>query len=141
MQKDQLLKLRENIVAATQEIALNGDASPEERLQILMNTVRDGRADVNVLTKVFELVSDLDGDDQKLPMMLDLLYEVDNLLAADDDSDAQPNRQPAADAESTNQNAAQNTAKPAAPTIEDAVAGEFANDNPPKPITVVSDEG
>lgn len=77
MQKDQLLELRNKIVQSTREIALKGEGSPAERLQVLMSIIRDGDADVEVLSGAFELAESMQGDEDKLTAMLDLLYEVD----------------------------------------------------------------
>ena len=77
MQKDQLLELRRKIVQTAQDIALHGEGTPEERLQVLLDVVRSGDASIDVLTKVYELSGEIESDDEKLTALLDLLYEVD----------------------------------------------------------------
>lgn len=49
MHKDQLLELRSKIVSSAQEIALNGNGSPDERLQVLLTIIRDGAASLDIL--------------------------------------------------------------------------------------------
>lgn len=85
MQKEQLLELRDKILRSTQEIALRGEGSPAERLQVLMSIIRSGNASIEVLAKAYELVQSTGSDDDKMTALLDVLYEVDAMLAAGDD--------------------------------------------------------
>jgi len=85
MHKEQLLELRNRILQSTQEIALRGEGSEAERLQILLSIVRSGNANVEVLTRAYELVQSSENDDDKLSVLLDVLYEVDAKLAAEDE--------------------------------------------------------
>ena len=85
MHKEQLLELRNRILQSTQEIALRGEGSEAERLQILLSIVRSGNANVEVLTRAYELVQSSESDDDKLSVLLDVLYEVDAKLAAEDE--------------------------------------------------------
>lgn len=80
MDKEQLLELRNKIMQSTQEIALRGDGSPMERFQVLMNLVRGGNVSFDVLAKTYELAQSVEGDDEKLSALLDILYEVDAKL-------------------------------------------------------------
>lgn len=80
MHKDQLLELRSKIVSSAQEIALNGNGSPDERLQVLLTIIRDGAASLDILAKTYELIQQGSVDDDKLNALLDLLYEVDEQL-------------------------------------------------------------
>jgi len=95
MQKDQLLELRNRIVHSTQEIALKGTGSPVERLQVLMSIIHDGEASTEVLTRAFELAQSIEGDDDKLTSLLDLLYAIDVKLG---EEEASSESQPAQDA-------------------------------------------
>ena len=89
MQKEQLLELRSKILQSTQEIALRGEGSPAERLQILLSIVRNGDANLEILTKAYELAQSSVGDDDKLTALLDVLYEVDaKISAAGENEDA-----------------------------------------------------
>jgi len=91
MQKDQLLELRNKIVHSTQEIALKGTGSPVERLQVLMSIIHDGEASTEVLTRAFELAQSIEGDDDKLTSLLDLLYAIDVKLGEEEvSSESQP---------------------------------------------------
>ena len=84
MQKEQLLELRSKIVQSAQAVALHGDAAPEERLQVLLNFVRSGDANLEILTKVYELSQTMSNGDDKLSVLLDVLYEVDAKLNQED---------------------------------------------------------
>ena len=95
MQRDQLLELRNKIVHSTQEIALKGTGSPVERLQVLMSIIHDGEASTEVLTRAFELAQSIEGDDDKLTSLLDLLYAIDVKLG---EEEASSESQPAQDA-------------------------------------------
>jgi len=91
MQRDQLLELRSKIVQSTQEIALKGTGSPVDRLQVLMSIIRDGDASTEVLTRAFELAQSMEGDDDKLTSLLDLLYAIDVKLGSnEEESEPQP---------------------------------------------------
>jgi len=88
MQKEQLLELRNKIVQATQDIALQGEGNDAERLQVLLNIARAGNANYAVLQKAYELASSIEGDDDKLAALLDILFEVDVQLAGDESDGA-----------------------------------------------------
>ena len=91
MQRDQLLELRSKIVQSAQEIALKGSGSPVDRLQVLMSLIHDGDASLEVMTRAFELAYAMEGDDDKLTSLLDLLYAVDVKLGnGEEASEVQP---------------------------------------------------
>ena len=90
MHKEQLIELRNKILQSTQEIALRGEGSEAERLQILLSIVRSGNASIEVLTRAYELVQSSENDDDKLSVLLDVLYEVDAKIAAEDDAAGTP---------------------------------------------------
>lgn len=100
MQKDQLLDLRAKIVQSTQRLVLTTDGPAEERLQVLMNIIRDGEPTIEVLSKAFELSEQLETDEDKLATLLELQYEVDSRLGSlesaspEVDSSAEPTPQP-----------------------------------------------
>ncbi len=89
MQKDQLLELRNKIVQSTRELALKGEGAAADRLQVLMGLVRDGDADLETLTRAYELIQSIQGDDNKLTALLDLLYEVDAKITSADEAPQQ----------------------------------------------------
>lgn len=93
MQKEQLLELRNKIIQSTQEIAMRGEGSPAERLQVLLGVVRDGDASIEILTKAYELAQSTGSDDDKLTALLDVLYEVDAKLSAEDEAEEAPQQQ------------------------------------------------
>lgn len=90
MDKNQLLELRSKIVEKTQQLAVNGQGSPAERLVILLDIIKSGDPTPEVLNSAYELADSLEGDDEKLTALLDILYQVDAQLAAIPDQPAQP---------------------------------------------------
>ena len=78
-QNNNLLELRQKVVNRAKELALNGDGSAQDRLQILMGIARSGNADYDVLSAAFDLSNSLPSDDDKLSALLDILYEIDNM--------------------------------------------------------------
>jgi hypothetical protein len=88
-QKNELLELRAQIVAQTKKLAVEGNGSPEARLQILMEVIRSGESSVDMYKSVYEIMQQLPGDDDKMNGMLDLLFEIDKGIAVEDDSNGQ----------------------------------------------------
>jgi len=83
MNKDSLLELRKQIVQSAQELALNGAGAPESRLQVLLELIRSRDASQEVYNQAFELAKRQDDDDAKLNGLLDLLFELDQVIAGD----------------------------------------------------------
>ncbi len=81
MDRDELLKLREDIVAHARTLALEGGASPAERLDVIMGLVRSGDSSMELLNKAYEAAKELPEDADKLNAMLDIVYEIDSDLA------------------------------------------------------------
>jgi len=89
MDKNQLLELRGKIVEKTQQLALTSEASPADRLQVLLGIIRSGAATIEVFSKAYELTESIEADDVKLSSLIDLLYEVDAQLS-NEESEVQP---------------------------------------------------
>lgn len=82
--KDELLALRSQIVAQTNQLALGGTGSPDSRLQILLETIRSGEATVDMYRSAYEIMQNFSNDDDKMNAMLDLLFEIDKDLSTED---------------------------------------------------------
>lgn len=82
-QKNELLELRSQIVAITQQLALSGTGSPETRLQILLEIIRSGESTTETYKSAFEIMQQLTNDDEKMNSMLDLLFEIDKDLSVE----------------------------------------------------------
>lgn len=80
MNKDDLLSLRQDIVASTNTAALDGDAPAEVRLPIVLELAR-GTDDVNLLRKAYDLAKEIQDKDAQLNALLDVLAEVDSKVA------------------------------------------------------------
>ena len=81
MNKEELLQLRQQIVDQTKRLALESDANPEEKLQVLMGLVKSGDASTEVMHKAYETAQQLPQDADKMDAFLDLIYEIDARLA------------------------------------------------------------
>jgi len=92
MNQDELLALRAEIVNRTRDIALEGDVSPAEKLEVLMSLIGSGDSTPDLLRKAYELSGQLPEDSDKLDAMLELLFAIDERLSAN-----QGDQQPAAD--------------------------------------------
>ena len=93
MQQDQLLELRSKIIKSTQELALRGAGTVAERLRILLSSIAQGGADLEVLSRAFELTQELEDDDERLSALLDVLYEVDEKIATTSGAESQPEQE------------------------------------------------
>lgn len=84
MDNNTLLGLRQQIVEGAQQLALAGTGAPYNRLQVLLEIIRSGTATQDAIETAFRLTKELDDDESKLNATLDLLYEVDQLIAANE---------------------------------------------------------
>lgn len=96
MDKNRLLDLRTKIVQRAQQLAMESQAPATERLQVLLGLIRSGGADLEVLTKAYELTESVENDEGKLSTLIDVLYEVDARLA-ESDSSQEPQQPPVID--------------------------------------------
>lgn len=88
MIKDELLALRKEIVESARNVALDGDAPAEVRLPIILELLR-GDNNVQLLRKAYELANQINDQSGKIEALLDILAEVDERLAGDEDSESQ----------------------------------------------------
>lgn len=86
MEKDQLLDLRNKIVQKTQQLAVAGQGAPADRLRVLLGLIQAGNANIEVLNKAYELSETIEGDDEKMSALLDVLYEIDARLGVINES-------------------------------------------------------
>lgn len=88
MNKDELLKLREQIINNTRQLALdNEDADPAARLEVLMGLIRSGDTSSEVMHRAYEVAAKLPEDSSKLDAFLDLVYEIDTQLGSENQED------------------------------------------------------
>lgn len=85
MDRDSLLELRKQIVQSAQQLALDGAGTPESRLLVLLELIRTNDASQEVYNRAYELAKSQDDDDAKLSGLLDLLFEIDQAIARDQD--------------------------------------------------------
>ncbi len=81
MDLNSLQQLRTQIVHKAQDLALNGQVDTDDKVALLMNLVRTGSATEEVIRAAFQAIEELADDDTKLTSYLDLLFEVDQMIA------------------------------------------------------------
>ena len=99
MNQDNLQKIRSDIIARTQTLALNGNVDDNDKLVVLMNIIRLGNFSDEIMTATFDAIEHLSEDNTKLETYLDLLYEVDQRIASQnqtevDDTTPQSDQEP-----------------------------------------------
>lgn len=81
MDRETLLRLREEIMASAQQLATNDAGDPADRLQLLMQVVRGGGASPEILRKTYDLTSELPDGSEKMSNFMELLDETDIYLS------------------------------------------------------------
>lgn len=84
MNKDDLLKLRQNVVEAAQTAAVDGDAPAEVRLPIVLELARDS-SDISLLRKAYELAGQIEEQGARVDALLDVLAAIDEQVVLLDD--------------------------------------------------------
>ncbi len=84
MNKEELLEFRQKVVEQARQLALEGDADPASKLQLLMALIRSGDSSREALNAAYEVVQQLPEATDKLDVLLELIYEVDAQLGADE---------------------------------------------------------
>lgn len=79
MNKDELLKLRKQLVDKTRQTALSGADGPAESMAILMGLIRSGDTSSDIMNKAAMLAEQLPEED-RVDAYLDLIYEIDAQL-------------------------------------------------------------
>lgn len=88
MNRDELLKLRLEIVNRTKNIVLEGTLDPLEKVNVIMSLIGAGDNSLSLLQKAYELSNQLEDDSSRLDVLLDLIYAIDGQLAGPDSSPA-----------------------------------------------------
>lgn len=91
MNREELLELRNQIVAQTKVVAMEGSGPAEDRLPIVLELARGG--DAGLLRKAFELANSIGDEVEKLNALLDIIAVIDENLAVDEDDSAGEIRQ------------------------------------------------
>lgn len=98
MDTNSLQQLRTEIINRAQNLALDGQVNSDDKLAILMNLIRTGVTSDRVVRSAFDIIDQLADDEVKLNTYLDLLYEVDQMIARnatpDENVSDEPNSQP-----------------------------------------------
>lgn len=86
MNKEELLQLRNEILATARDVAVNSDAPAEVKLPILLELARgnDQNAD-EMLRKAYDMAKGVEDADGKLNALLDILAEVDAKIVSIDE--------------------------------------------------------
>lgn len=79
MNKEELLKLREQVVAGAKVLAVEGGAPAEDRLPLVLELAHGG--DIGLLKKAFEIAGEITDGSARLNAMLDIIAAIDEDLA------------------------------------------------------------
>lgn len=79
--KEELLRLRQEVVSHAERLALEGNGLPEDRLRILIDIMSTSRVSRQTIQKATEIADLLDDDNQKLSAYMDIIYGIDQGLA------------------------------------------------------------
>ena len=84
MNKDELLKIRQQLVDKTRQMALNDTNDPVERMDILLGLIRSGDMSRDLMDNAMKTVDQLP-EEARLDVYLDLIFEIDAQLGVDAD--------------------------------------------------------
>jgi len=87
MNRDELLKIRAEIATSARQVALEGDVDPANKLEVLMSLIVSGDSSAEVLYRAYDAAKSLPNDVDKLPALLDIMYEVDRMISDQSGSD------------------------------------------------------
>lgn len=85
MNRDELLKLRGEVVSSARTLALESQADPRDKLDVIMSLIRSGDKTPDLMYQSYEIAKQLGSDEQKLNAMLDIIYEIDTELTDGED--------------------------------------------------------
>ncbi len=77
MNKEELLGLRERILAATVPLVLETAANGTEKFSLLVRIIHAGNASSEIYTKAYEAAQAIEDKDERLSALMDLLDEVE----------------------------------------------------------------
>lgn len=74
---EELLTLREQILADIVPLVLEGGASGQEQFGLLLRIIQSGNANVDIYNKAYESAKSIDDRGERLNALMDLLSEVE----------------------------------------------------------------
>lgn len=85
MNREELLRLRAEIIASARQLAIDGVGEPSDKLEVLMSLIRSGDTSQELLSRAYQTAQQLSQDSDKLSAFLDIVYEIDAELASNEE--------------------------------------------------------
>ena len=87
MNKDELIQLRERLLAEITPLVVENADNGADRFSLLLRIIQSGRATKDIYTKAFESAFAIDDVGEKLDALMALLDEVEVDISRDEDDD------------------------------------------------------
>ena len=85
MNKEELLALREQVVASVKSLAIGANVPAEDKLPIILELARGD--DSELLKEAFRVAGEITEESAKLNAMLDVIAAIDSNLASKEETD------------------------------------------------------
>jgi hypothetical protein len=91
MNKEELLALREQVVASVKSLAIGANVPAEDKLPIILELARGD--DSELLKEAFRVAGEITEESAKLNAMLDVIAAIDSNLASKEETDVNSEEQ------------------------------------------------
>lgn len=91
MNREELLALREQVVASVKSLAIGANVPAEDKLPIILELARGD--DSGLLKEAFRVAGEITEESAKLNAMLDVIAAIDSNLASKEEADVNPEEQ------------------------------------------------
>lgn len=91
MNREELLALREQVVASVKSLAIGANVPAEDKLPIILELARGD--DSGLLKEAFRVAGEITEEPAKLNAMLDVIAAIDSNLASNEEADANSEEQ------------------------------------------------
>ena len=91
MNREELLALREQVVASVKSLAIGANVTAEDKLPIILELARGD--DSGLLKEAFRVAGEITEESAKLNAMLDVIAAIDSNLASKEETDVNSEEQ------------------------------------------------
>lgn len=91
MNREELLALREQVVASVKSLAIGANVPAEDKLPIILELARGD--DSGLLKEAFRVAGEITEESAKLNAMLDVIAAIDSNLASNEEADVNSEEQ------------------------------------------------
>lgn len=91
MNREELLALREQVVASVKSLAIGANVPAEDKLPIILELARGD--DLGLLKEAFKVAGEITEESAKLNAMLDVIAAIDSNLASKEETDVNSEEQ------------------------------------------------